>query len=96
MYPSTGDLDAVRTVAETAREGGLLGQAVIHPDQVPVVNEVFAPSSEAARRAAALVERFEASEHGPDVIEGEFLDESLVDRYRLQLRRYEAVPGTPP
>lgn len=96
VYPSAGDLDVVRSVAEAARDVGFVGQSVIHPDQVPAVNEVFTLSAEEAQRAVGLVERYEASDLGAVVVDGEFLDEPLVDRYRRQLRRYEAVHGAPP
>jgi citrate lyase subunit beta/citryl-CoA lyase len=49
------DLDLVRRVAIRARAMGSTGSLCIHPTHVPILNEVFAPSSEDIQSAKSLV-----------------------------------------
>jgi citrate lyase subunit beta/citryl-CoA lyase len=91
VYPDVGDEAGLRRVAERAQEVGFVGQSVIHPAQVPVVNEVFTPSEETVSRARALVAAYDASGRGALVHDGVFLDEALVERYRRLLARAEVL-----
>ncbi|MFB3818652.1 MAG: CoA ester lyase [Candidatus Methylomirabilales bacterium] len=54
------DLAAFERCAERARQLGCVGASCIHPDQVAVLNRVFAPRPEAVERARAAVAAFEA------------------------------------
>jgi citrate lyase subunit beta / citryl-CoA lyase len=71
------DLDAFRRVAERSRELGLRGAPCVHPSQVPILNEVFAPSDDEVERARRVVEEYEqalAAGEGAIVVDGEFVD----------------------
>ncbi len=91
VFPDVQDTDALRRVAERAAEVGFVGQSVIHPAQVAVVNEVFTPDPEVVAAARAHVAAYEASDRGAFVHEGVFLDEALVERYRRLLARADAI-----
>lgn len=91
VYPDVGDDAGLRRVAERALELGFVGQSVIHPTQVPVVNEVFTPSEAIVTRMRALVAAYDDADSGALVHDGEFLDEALVERYRRLLARAEAI-----
>lgn len=93
VYPDAGDTETVGEIARRAAELGFVGQTVIHPDQVEVVNETFTPSAEAAERAKRLVDAFEAADVGRTVAEGVFMDEAQVTRYRSVVERYEEITG---
>jgi citrate lyase subunit beta/citryl-CoA lyase len=54
-YQRLGDLDGLRAAAERTRALGFDGKWVIHPDQVPVVNDVFSPTPEEIARAEAVI-----------------------------------------
>jgi len=72
-----GDLDAFRRVAERSRALGLRGAPCVHPSQVPILNEVFAPTDhelERARRVVAEYEQALAAGQGAIVVDGEFVD----------------------
>ena len=72
-----GDLDAFRRVAERSRALGLRGAPCVHPSQVPILNEVFAPTDhelERARRVVAEYEQALAVGQGAIVVDGEFVD----------------------
>ncbi|MEJ2376150.1 MAG: CoA ester lyase [Pseudolabrys sp.] len=55
------NLEALRADTEFARRDGFAGRLAIHPAQVPVINEVFTPTSEQIERAKAVVAAFAAN-----------------------------------
>ena len=52
------NIAAVRRETEEARRDGFSGKMAIHPAQVPVINEVFTPTSGAVAKARAVVAAF--------------------------------------
>jgi citrate lyase subunit beta/citryl-CoA lyase len=71
-----------------ARSLGLRGKACIHPAQVPVVNEAFAPSENELRRAREVVaayDRAAAEGKGAVALDGEMIDLPVVERARQVL-----------
>lgn len=85
------DIEGLRSVAERARSVGYEGQRAIHPDQIPVINDVFTPSDEAIEQARRMVEAFDDSSKDSIVVDGTFLDTAIVDQYRRLLARAEDV-----
>ena len=68
-----------------ARSLGFRGKACIHPDQVTVVNEGFAPTEGDLGRARAIVAAFEQAEAegiGAVALDGEMIDLPVVERAR--------------
>lgn len=55
------DLVTLRASTQALRRMGFRCRAAIHPAQVPVINEVFTPSSEEVERARRLVAQFDAA-----------------------------------
>ena len=71
------DLDAFRRVAERSRAIGLRGAPCVHPSQVPILNEVFAPTPDELSRARRVVDAYEealAAGQGAVLVDGEFVD----------------------
>jgi len=69
------NLDALRRDTELARRDGFTGRLAIHPAQVPVINEVFTPSSEQIEKAKAIVAAFAAKPGAGTIgIEGKMYD----------------------
>jgi citrate lyase subunit beta / citryl-CoA lyase len=71
------DLAAFRRLAERSRALGLRGAPCVHPSQVEILNEVFAPSEDELARARRVVEEYEqalAAGQGAVVVDGEFID----------------------
>jgi citrate lyase subunit beta/citryl-CoA lyase len=60
VYVNFRDLEGLRRDCEDARRDGFAGRLAIHPEQVPIINEVFAPSSAALEQARAIVAAFAA------------------------------------
>ena len=72
------DLDALRASTEQLMKLGFRGRTAVHPAQLQVINEVFAPTLDEVQEAQRLVSAFENAERsGSGVIVGE--DGRMVD-----------------
>lgn len=83
------DLDGLAKVAAKARRAGFRGMMAIHPDQVPVINAAFSPSTVELERAEAIVAAF-AANPGAGTIG---LDGAMLDMPHL--KRAQAVLAMP-
>ncbi len=72
------DLDTVRAAARRSRVLGFTGQAAIHPAQVPVINEVFAPTDAEIDKASKVVLRFKDRRGGVYGVDGVLEDQPIV------------------
>lgn len=82
-YTDYSDPDGYRASCLRARALGFEGKWAIHPSQVPIANEVFAPSSHQVRWAETIAARMEAeAEKGSGAIG---LDGVLIDRAHVKL-----------
>lgn len=82
------DLERLRRSSLQARRMGFAGKSCIHPAQVPVVNEAFAPTKEELDRAARIVAAFrEAEARGVAAltIDGVMIDYPVVTRAQRML-----------
>ncbi len=61
VYAGFKDIDGLRLYAAQGRKEGFVGMMAIHPAQVPVINEVFAPSAEEIAYAQQIVAAFAAN-----------------------------------
>jgi citrate lyase subunit beta/citryl-CoA lyase len=91
-YAAIRDLDGFGEVARRSRALGFDGKWALHPDQIAVCNETYAPTQDELDRALAILEAYRASTKdgvGAAAFEGEMIDEasrklavSVVDRGR--------------
>jgi citrate lyase subunit beta/citryl-CoA lyase len=58
-YLRIKDLDGLRAYAARTRVLGYDGKWALHPDQVPVINEVYTPSRDQFDRAVGILEAYE-------------------------------------
>ena len=89
-YANFRDLDGLRQSARRARALGYDGKWCIHPAQIPVVNEVFSPTSEEVAWAEQVVSRAaEAAAGGQGAlqIDGIMIDAASVKMAERTLRR---------
>jgi len=74
--------------AAECRQGSMLGmdgKTLIHPDQIKIANEVFAPSTDEIAQARQILAAFEKPENqGKDVIN---LDGEMVERLHAEIAR---------
>ena len=78
-YADIDDVEGFRTSAERANMLGCDGKWVIHPDQIGVANEVFAPDPEVAERARRIVDAYAeamAEGRGAVTVDGQMVDEA--------------------
>ncbi len=80
-FANVKDGDAFRKDAEDARNLGFAGKSCVHPSQVPIANEVFAPThDEVARAEALLLAADEAKRRGVGafVLDGQMVDVPVI------------------
>lgn len=88
VWVDVRDDEGLERDCRLARSLGFRGKACIHPAQVPVVNEAFAPSEQELRRAREVVaayERAAAEGKGAVALDGELVDLPVVERARQVL-----------
>lgn len=88
VYPHFRDAEGFRRDCELARRDGFTSKMAIHPDQVPVINEVFTPPAEEIARAKKIIALFAANpEAGVIGLDGEMLDKPHLKRAERLLKR---------
>ena len=88
------DQEGLRAEAEQGAGWGFSGKQVIHPNQVPVVQEAFTPSGDEISYAKRIVETFEASQRegrGVYALDGKMIDMPLIKNARKVLDRARAA-----
>jgi len=90
LRDSEGFINATRHIKAL----GFQGKMCIHPDQVPVVNEILSPSAAEVEWSRKVVAAFEAAEQAGSAsiaLEGRFIDYPIVDRARRVLAAMERI-----
>lgn len=90
------DLEGLRKAVRLSRALGFSGASAIHPDQIPVLNEGFAPSAEEVSRAQAIIAaNLEAKEKGQGAFsfEGRMIDRPIVKRAQETVALAAAIAG---
>jgi citrate lyase subunit beta/citryl-CoA lyase len=85
VWAELKDMEGFRASAEHGKNLGFQGKMCIHPDQVTLVNEVFAPTAaevEWSRKAVAAFAEAEKAGSASIQLEGKFIDYPIV--YRAQ------------
>ena len=83
-----------RVRCEHARLRGFGGILCIHPSQVEVANDVFAPMPEEVERARAIVDAFDRAERAGSAsitVDDAFVDYPIVEAARRVLERHELI-----
>jgi citrate lyase subunit beta / citryl-CoA lyase len=73
---------------------GFQGKMCIHPDQVPVANEILSPSAAEVAWSAKVVQAFETAETSGSAsieLEGKFIDYPIVYRARRVLETMQRI-----
>jgi citrate lyase subunit beta/citryl-CoA lyase len=77
-----------------SRRLGFLGASVIHPSQIAILNEEFAPSADeidSARRIVTAYAQAVAEGRGSIAVDGKMIDVPVVARAEQTLRRAAAI-----
>ena len=94
VYNAFKDDEGLRRECEQGRDMGFDGKTLIHPAQVPIANEIFAPSQEdidLARRQIAAFEAAEAEGKGVAVVDGKIVENLHIVTARQTLAKAEAI-----
>lgn len=96
VYTDIADLEGLRRECEDAVDMGFAGKISIHPNQIPVINAAFTPSSEALAEARDLATAFaDARRRGvyAFTFRGRMVDAPhLAGALRVLARAGEAAP----
>jgi len=90
VYGDVGDADGLRRWAENSRALGFEGMGCIHPGQIAVIHEAFAPSPSEIEKAGKIVAAFEeAQSRGLGVVSlgSKMIDPPVVERAQKLVAR---------
>jgi citrate lyase subunit beta/citryl-CoA lyase len=90
VFGDVADIDALRRWAENSRALGFEGMGCIHPGQIRVIHEAFAPSQTEVARALKIVAAFEdAQQKGLGVVSlgSKMIDPPVVERAKKLVAR---------
>jgi citrate lyase subunit beta / citryl-CoA lyase len=96
VYNDITDLDGFRAECAQGRDMGFDGKTLIHPGQIDICNEVFAPSAAEVENARAIVEAFASTENaGKGVIQinGKMVELLHADMARRTLAIADGIAG---
>ena len=94
VYNAFKDDEGLRAECEQGRDMGMDGKTLIHPAQVAIANEAFAPSEaeiDLAQRQIAAYEEAEAAGQGVAVVDGKIVENLHVATAREILAKAEAI-----
>jgi citrate lyase beta subunit len=94
VYNAFQDADGLRASCLQGRDMGFDGKTLIHPDQLAIANEVFAPSADDIALAETQVAAFEEAEargEGVAVVNGRIVENLHVVTARRLLARAAAI-----
>lgn len=90
------DLEAFRRHTTDSRELGFTTGWCIHPNQIPVANAVFSPTTDEvdlARKIVAAFEEAQAAGIGAVMMGGQFIELPIVARAQRTLHLHNAIVG---
>lgn len=94
VYNAFKDAEGLRAECVQGRDLGMDGKTLIHPAQVDIANEVFAPTEEEIALARRQIDAFEearARGEGVAVVDGKIVENLHVATARATLDKAEAI-----
>ena len=94
VYNAFKDAEGLRAECVQGRDMGFDGKTLIHPDQLAVANEVFAPSEaeiDLARRQIAAFEAAQAAGQGVAVVDGKIVENLHIVTAQATLAKAAAI-----
>src|SRR5579872_526450 len=94
VFGDVGDLEGLRAWGLTSRALGFEGMGCVHPTQIPVIHEAFAPSNAEIERARKIVTAYnDAQERGIGVVSlgSKMIDPPVVQRALKLIARAQAM-----
>ncbi|WP_378148170.1 HpcH/HpaI aldolase/citrate lyase family protein [Cnuibacter sp. UC19_7] len=95
-YPALRDLDGLRRDTERGRALGAEGRVAVHPSQLPVIRQVFAPADGEVAWAHAVLTALDETGGGVATLaDGEMVDPAMRGRAEGILARAERATDIP-
>ncbi len=94
VYNAFKDADGLRRECEQGRDLGFDGKTLIHPAQLDIANEVFAPSEDDIALARRQIEAFEAAQAeglGIAVVDGKIVENLHIVTATALIAKAEAI-----
>ena len=94
VFNAFRDEDGLRAECEQGRDMGFDGKTLIHPAQLAIANECFAPTEaevDLARRQIDAFEQASAEGRGVAVVDGKIVENLHVETARTTLDRAQAI-----
>lgn len=94
VYLDLNDEAGFRSACEQGRDMGFDGKTLIHPKQLSVANEVFAPTEKDVENARTIIEAWEQAKRegkGVAVVNGKLVENLHVEEARRVLAVSEAI-----
>jgi citrate lyase subunit beta/citryl-CoA lyase len=94
VYNSLQDEAGFRAECEQGRDLGFDGKTLIHPNQIAVANEVFAPAADEVERARAIIAAFDLPENqakGAISLDGRMVERLHADMARRTVALADAI-----
>lgn len=94
VYNAFKDAEGLRAECSQGRDMGFDGKTLIHPDQLAIANELFAPSEaeiDLARRQIAAFDAAKAAGQGVAVVDGKIVENLHIVTAQATLAKAEAI-----
>ena len=94
VFGDVGDMEGLRLWALNSRAMGFEGMGCVHPSQVPIIHDAFAPSTAEVERARRIVAAYdEAQEKGVGVVSlgSKMIDPPVVQRALKLMTRSKSM-----
>lgn len=98
VFSDVSDMEALRKTAEISKSYGFEGMGCIHPRQIQVIKDAFAPGAEEIEKAARIVKAYrEAEEKGQGVVAigSKMIDPPVVGRALQTMKLAEKLNMLP-
>jgi citrate lyase subunit beta / citryl-CoA lyase len=84
-FTDTRDDTGLKADAQMSKSLGMNAKAAIHPDQVHVINRVYAPSEIEIEFARKVLDKYRRVEQGAFSIDGKMIDKPIIERAKKTL-----------
>jgi citrate lyase subunit beta/citryl-CoA lyase len=90
VFPHVADDEGLRRETEFVKQLGFDGKSVIHPNQIPIIHEIYAPTEKEIETAHRIVEAASAAAArglGAVSLDGRMIDAPVIRRAEYTLER---------
>jgi len=77
-YLNLKDTEGHAAEARASRDLGFTGKAAIHPNQIPILNDIFTPTPELVARARRIIAEFATNTTGLLMVDGELIEQPVL------------------